>query len=462
MNQEQKHKKFNDSEKKHILLITNHGCHSPVITVTTDTGGQNFYVNDLAKSFLELGFKVTILNRGGFSHPVTNKPHKGVVYYDSLYGELGLYCRVIYLEDGSYEFIQVHKLKRENLIKEKQSFFKISKEINLDLNNLYFINSHYWDGGFLGLLINRELEKNSMKKPHIWTPHELASMRKTRDYFKAGENAKTVRLYNLPTRIGYENKIIQEADAFVSTSGKLTLALNDYKSSPKNYLWYPPGVNLECFKPRMLEECTNGIKILAELLNKQEQEVRELLRSKLICFETSRTAGYKQKHLILEAFSKIKNKENAVLIMNADEKSDFYPVLDETFKKVKSDNIFLIKKFLSDQEKCELYSLCHLYITASLLEGWGMSIHEAAASKCAVISSVYVPFATEILNENALIVQENTPEAYAEKIDLIIENPSLIEKLSQGAYSRIISGGLTWKDLSRKLILDMKSKKIIN
>ncbi|MBD3164257.1 hypothetical protein GF323_03590 [Candidatus Woesearchaeota archaeon] len=68
------HNKFRNSERKHILMITNHGCHSPVIEVTTDTGGQNFYVNDLSEAFVRLGYKITILNRGGYKHPVTKKP----------------------------------------------------------------------------------------------------------------------------------------------------------------------------------------------------------------------------------------------------------------------------------------------------------------------------------------------------------------------------------------------------
>lgn len=39
---EKKHWLFNKSKRKHILIITNHGCHAPLIEVTTDTGGAEF------------------------------------------------------------------------------------------------------------------------------------------------------------------------------------------------------------------------------------------------------------------------------------------------------------------------------------------------------------------------------------------------------------------------------------
>ena len=88
---EKKHWLFNRSKRKHILIITNHGCHAPLIEVTTDTGGQNFYVNDLAFALVKHRYKVTILNRGGYRHPITKVLHKGIVYYDGVWGEKGIY-----------------------------------------------------------------------------------------------------------------------------------------------------------------------------------------------------------------------------------------------------------------------------------------------------------------------------------------------------------------------------------
>ena len=59
---------FRQLDCPEIALITNHGyggCEIPV-GGAPDTGGQNFYVNTLARKLGLLGYKVTIFARGGF------------------------------------------------------------------------------------------------------------------------------------------------------------------------------------------------------------------------------------------------------------------------------------------------------------------------------------------------------------------------------------------------------------
>jgi len=99
------HEEFLASERKHILMITNHGIHQwKVISGLPDTGGQNVYVNQLTDVLADFGFKITIANRGGYPHPQTGEMRKGLHYKDGS-------RRIVYLEDGTSEFVRKEDMK---------------------------------------------------------------------------------------------------------------------------------------------------------------------------------------------------------------------------------------------------------------------------------------------------------------------------------------------------------------
>lgn len=456
-----KHLLFNKSRRKHILLITNHGCHAPVIHVTTDTAGQNFYVNNLAKCFLKQGYKVTILNRGGYNHPVTLSSQKGIVYYDKKWGKQGVLCRIIYLEDGIPRFINKEKLKKKNLLAEREFLFQKAKEIKLNFSSIYFINSHYWDAGILALMINDKLKKEfGFELPHIWTPHSLGILKKM-NFKKAPE--KTIKSFNFPSRINNEEKIIQAAGGIISTSGKIKKTLAKYQSKVKHHLWFPPGIDPEIYKPRKRKECSRALKILANKLKITEKELNKFLKDKIIFLEVSRPAIPKQKNLTLRAFRQIKNKRKAILIIIGieDKQKIVYNKIMDVYQKAENKkNIILINKSLRAGITAQFFSLADVFVTAALNESWGMTAQEAAASQCAIISSKNVPSVTEALKEGALIINQQKPGLYTQKMDLLIKNKGLRKKLA-AQNKHLISKNYSWNNLTYKFLNDLKDKKII-
>lgn len=459
--EEKKHRLFNKSKRKHILIITNHGCHAPVIEVTTDTGGQNFYVNGLSFALVKHRYKVTILNRGGYRHPITKVLHKGIVYYDGVWGEKGIYCRLIYLEDGENRFIPKERLKRHNLIQEKDFFFSLAKEIGMKLRDIYFMNSHYWDGGVLGGLINEELaKKNNYHIPHIWTPHSLGIL-KRESYQETPE--KIVKALNFPSRIRSEEELISDVEGIVSTSNKINATLSaEYESRVKNHFWFPPGVNTKRFKPRRINQCKKALKIIEETLGMDKEELINLFKTNIVFLETSRTTESKQKDMILKSFSQINNRNRALLIINVDPTTQVYGHIRKVYTHLKNkENIVLMEKYLTEEEIAQIFSLANVYITTSLMEGWGMAVLEAAASKCAVISSKHVPFVTEVLKDNALIVNKNDPELYAEKIDIMIQEPHLRQRLANRSH-KIANTHYSWSALAKQFMAQMRKRSIVD
>ena len=86
---------------RHILMISSHGVHEWEVTPgLLDTGGQNVYVNQLTEALIEQGYRVTIVNRGGYPHPVTGAVQTGEVSHPS--GR----ARILYIEDGTPAFVR--------------------------------------------------------------------------------------------------------------------------------------------------------------------------------------------------------------------------------------------------------------------------------------------------------------------------------------------------------------------
>ena len=80
-------------------MITNHGIHQwKIIPGLPDTGGQNVFVNQFTNQLAQNGFKITIVNRGGFPHPLSGMYRRGYDYKDENQ-------RILYLEDSLPSFV---------------------------------------------------------------------------------------------------------------------------------------------------------------------------------------------------------------------------------------------------------------------------------------------------------------------------------------------------------------------
>ena len=68
-----------NGSRPEVALITNHGYAGVEIPLggAPDTGGQNFYVNQLAEALERLGYAVTIFARGGFPFFESDRVREG-------------------------------------------------------------------------------------------------------------------------------------------------------------------------------------------------------------------------------------------------------------------------------------------------------------------------------------------------------------------------------------------------
>lgn len=146
---------FRDVDRPEIALITNHGYAGVDIPIggAPDTGGQNVYVNNVARALDGLGFKVTVFTRGGFPNFQDSWIRRGQEYMNER-------VRYVFVPGGGDNFLR----KEDIAIALDEELDWLDAFIRREAGakgcrpwEVYeFVNSHYWDGGVLGVrLIER-------------------------------------------------------------------------------------------------------------------------------------------------------------------------------------------------------------------------------------------------------------------------------------------------------------------
>ncbi len=369
------HDHFVKSTRKHVLMITNHGIHQwRVVPGLPDTGGQNVYVNQFTESLIDLGYRVTIANRGGYAHPKTSEMLTGIDYHPTGH------ARIIYLEDGLHEFVRKEDMnERIELLVEDLKQKLLQDGIGYDL-----IISHYWDAGKIGNLLNRTSDR---RVPHIWVPHSLGALK------KRNVNPATWGNLRIDERISHEREILLDVDGCVSTSTAIRdTFLHDYQYEARYFL--PPCIDEIRYHPRSTNEIEPGW----QFLNKQTGISIQDLKNRIFITEISRTDKTKRKDVVIQAFARvIKEVPQAMLMLSIDEHAgELNAYLRNLIKEHELENDVIVLGSVWEQLPL-LYNITSIYCTPSVMEGFGMTAQEAAATGKPVVSSHLVPFVVEYL-----------------------------------------------------------------
>ena len=438
----QYHQQFQASNQTHVLMLTVHGVHEwDVVPGLEDTGGQNVFVNQFSKALAKQGCKITIVNRGGYRHPRSGKPQSGLEYKDSQQ-------RILYLEDGLDQYVRKEDMgdRFPDLVHALAGFLE-GEDIPVDL-----IISHYWDGGKLGSLIKEELD---LAAEHIWVPHSLGLVKKRN---LTPENWQELRI---DERIENERTIFSSVDYVAATSSIIRdSAQQDYLYAG-NFLWLPPCVDQD----RYYERNVGRGHPIWDLLSDLSGIDRSQIHKRRIILEISRTDRTKQKDILIRAYAKIRDKQpDTLLVISIDrDKIPLGQELTSLIEQLGLEGSTAVVGSIWDLLPA-LYAVTAVYCTPSIMEGFGMSVQEAAATKVPVISSDLVPFVTEylvgesprvlaaetgqeaLLGEGALIVSPGDVEGFAYALDLLLSDEDLRKQMGQRAYQAAIPY-FTWNHI---------------
>jgi glycosyltransferase involved in cell wall biosynthesis len=435
---------FGRTDKPHILMITNHGVHQwKVVPGLPDTGGQNVFVNQFTEALSKVGYKITIVNRGGYPHPVSRDPQTGVHYKDGSQ-------RILYLEDGLPEFV------RKEDMDERIPALVDNLAVQLAGEKVDLIISHYWDGAKLGFLFNQRLDTPVV---HVWVPHSLGAVK------KRNVNPDRWEGLRIDERIRNEHDIIAQVDFAAATSATIRASLvEDYRYA-KEPLFLPPCINPERYYPREIKDDHPIWDFLAGHTDLSPAEVR----SRKIITEISRTDTTKRKDILIQAFAKIQPEHpDTLLVVTIDVNQA--PVGPDLLDLIRSEGVAGSVAVLGSvwDQLPDIYAVTDIYCMPSIMEGFGMAPQEAAATRAPVISSNLVPYVVEYLlgsevtkidygegdarqlqlGAGAIVVPADDVAGFAHALGMLLADGSLRVKMGEWAYTATIPY-FTWGNMVR-------------
>jgi len=104
---------------------------------------------------------------------------------------------------------------------------------------------------------------------------------------------------------------------------------------------------------------------------------------------------------------------------------------------------------LSDEEISELYATCTIAVTPSVYEGFGFPVGEAMSSGIPVVSTTGGSL-PEVVGDAGLLVPPKDPQALAEAIATMLDDPELRDRLGAAARERIVSQ-FDWAHTAQKV-----------
>ncbi len=387
----------------------------------TDTGGQIVYVLELSKALAKKGIKVDIFTRG----------------FDK-YKEEEQVCenlKIVRIPCGSDKFVP-----KEKLYEIMPEFSEnIMKYIEKKRKKYDIIHSHYWDGGYAGILLSKMLDI-----PHIHTPHTLGKAKKLEMDIEEAPTEKLKPYYRFHVRIAIEQKIYNKAHAILVICETTRIQLLHYYlvDFEKIHVIYP-GVDTEIFNTKKTN-LDNQIK----LKNNSILTMCRLVPAKGI-------------DRLIEALNFIKNKIDFHLYLggnpnleNNDSKEEinYKKYLFDFIEKNKLQTKISFIGQLNHEMVAAYYRNADIFVNPARYEPFGLTTIEAMACGTAPLIS-HVAGSKEIIIDglNGFIINSHDRKLLGNQILKLLTEKKLLKKISENA-AFTIKEHYSWDKISDKII----------
>jgi glycosyltransferase involved in cell wall biosynthesis len=324
------------------------------------------------------------------------------------------------------------------------------------------IISHYWDGAKIGALYN-----DSLPNPidHTWVPHSLGTVKKRN---VAPERWEELRI---DERISTEQELITAVDRIAATSSTIRQALKEDYGYQRTPVFLPPCVDPERYYPRKIDQLYPIWSLLSQHSGLSQEEIRTCR----IVTEISRTDTTKRKDVLIKAFAKVHKYHPQTLLVVTIDKTK--PLLAKNLRSLIdslgiTNHVAVLGSVWDDLPA--IYAITDIYCTPSVMEGFGMSAQEAAATRAPVVASNLVPFATEYLlgnavqtvhyqdekpplrvGEGAIVVPADAVDGFAYALEMLLSDDELRGKMAEKAYAITIPY-FTWEQITRSFLEEAK------
>jgi len=413
---------------KRILMISTHGYFEGKPSLgLPDTGGQVVFVIELSKALAKSGYKVDILTRQFEDFPQIETINEDV--------------QIVRIPCGRSDFLPKEYLV-ETLPELIDAFVEYCKNNNLKYE---FIDSHYWDAGFVGTKLGEIFDI-----PTIFTPHSLGVWKKMEMEETLARKGVEIneeefeREYNFKQRNEAERLIMSDgAKVIATTPQQKDIICEKYGIPEQKVAVITPGFDANKYR-RIDKEAVTEV---ARQRNWPDKFIMAV----------GRIAANKGYDLLLEATKYVLEEIDGVklVLRIGSEKPTKNEIQqkDELLRLAEKLGISDKLLFLDYIEELEyLYNAGRVFVLSSTYEPFGMTAIEAMA--CGTPSAVTDKGGLKYFLEDgkdAMIVDPFDTRKLAKAIVSLLEDQRLCSEISQKGYDKAHSM-FTWEIIANKTL----------
>lgn len=402
--------------RRKVAFISEHA--SPLAMLGgVDSGGQNLYVDRVARHLCMLGYEVDIFTRWDCLD------HKQIIAYAEN-------IRVIHVSAGPR-----HYLPKEELFQYMDEF--AANMIHFIKSNALVyevVHAHFWMSGYAASVI-----KNILGIPFVITFHALGKIRK----IYQGSNDRFP-----DARIPVEEMLVQQADAIIAEcpQDKEDLMVH-YCAAEEKISIIPCGFDKAEFFP----------------MNKRKAKQQlALSTSEFVLLQLGRMVPRKGVDNVIRSLASLSDKVRTQvrLLIVGGESEDPDPVKTPEIGRLQqmafelkvSDRIIFTGRKTREQLKL-YYSAADLFITTPWYEPFGITPLESMACGTPVIGSCVGGIKFSVRHgKTGYLVPPDQPELLAQRIQEIYSNKNLFRDFSRKAIEHVNSL-FTWDIVTRNIAL---------
>ncbi len=395
-----------------IALVSEHA--SPLATLGgIDSGGQNVYVSQLAKSLSQLGFIIDIFTK--WDNPLLTQ----IIQLDKN-------IRVIHVSAGPKKYI-----KKEKLFPYMDDFYEHMIPF-VEKEQYNVIHANFWMSAYVANRIKEELHI-----PYVVTFHALGKIRK-KFQGKADEFPQE--------RIPIEEDIVKNADHIIAEcpQDREDLIYNYYANQDKISI-IPCG-----FDPHEFYPIDKNLARMSLGLQQNEKIILQL----------GRLVPRKGIDTVIEALSLLKGHVSfPVRLLIVGGESDIPTVkstpeigrLASLAKKLHIENIVTFVGRRGREQLKYFYNAADVFVSTPWYEPFGITPLESMACGTPVIASQVGGLKFSVINgKTGFLIPPQNPQILSEKIINILENNKLSKLFSVNSIERVNSF-FTWATVAQSV-----------
>jgi D-inositol-3-phosphate glycosyltransferase len=386
-----------------VAMLSVHGCPLDQLG-SREVGGMQVYVRELSRELGRQGLHVDVFTR----RTDPNLPR--VV-------EFGERARVIHLDAGP-----ARRIDKNSVVQHLPAFIDNLERFNeRERIEQHYVHSHYWLSGWVGARL-----AEVWAAPHVTTFHTLGRVKNRANQGAGGPGTRWVGQLESERRIEIERRVIRRADAIVaSTEHERGALMEHYGARRESVVVIPPGADLSTFRPvdRAAARCELG------------------LEGEVLLF-VGRIDPVKGLDTLLEAVKLLERRAGLRLLVVGGSPPGTPPRqidhdergLRDLARRLGVDDRVRWLGPIEQERLPHYYGAADVVVVPSRYESFGLVALEALACGAAVVASRVGGLPTIVRDgENGLLVPWRTPEAFAERIEQILEDPGLAARLRAAA-----------------------------